>query len=231
MLRLKNINTYYGKVHALKNVSLTVDAGEIVSLLGGNACGKSTTMKMLTGLLPATEGWARLFGSPMAAGDMEMRRNVGYMSQAFSLYGELTVRQNLELHAQLYHLPADKVGARIGELLERYDLRGVVDKRPESLPLGLKQRLAAVLADGRDLALQPPGCGGTRGLSHAVLLRGDGGGEPAAAAGRGCGRPAERIPTVRLAGGVCSAAGEGRYPMGGACRSRRISSGLVTACP
>ena len=70
-------------------------------------------MKMLTGLLPATSGWAKLFGSPMGSNDMEMRRNVGYMSQAFSLYGELTVRQNLELHAQLYHLPPDEIEGRI----------------------------------------------------------------------------------------------------------------------
>ena len=92
--------------------------GEIFGFLGSNGCGKSTTMKMLTGFLPATEGWAKLFGSPMGSNDMEMRRNVGYMTQAFSLYGELTVRQNLDLHAQLYHLPPDKIESRIQELLE-----------------------------------------------------------------------------------------------------------------
>ena len=92
-------------------------------------------MKMLTGFLPATEGWPKLFGRPMGSNDMEMRRNVGYMTQAFSLYGELTVRQNLELHAQLYHLPSDKIEARIKELLERYDLKEVANAKPESLPL------------------------------------------------------------------------------------------------
>jgi ribosome-dependent ATPase len=74
-------------------------------LLGSNGCGKSTTMKMLTGLLPASEGTATLFGQPVDANDIDTRRRVGYMSQGFSLYGELTVRQNLVLHARLFRVP------------------------------------------------------------------------------------------------------------------------------
>ena len=77
---------------------------------------------------------------------MEARQNVGYMSQAFSLYGELTVWQNLDLHARLYHLPPNEIDARINELLERYDLRTVADAKPESLPLGVKQRLQLAVA-------------------------------------------------------------------------------------
>jgi ribosome-dependent ATPase len=103
-------------------------------------------MKMLTGLLPTSEGSAKLFGKPMGADDMEARRNVGYMSQAFTLYSELTVRQNLDLHARLYHLPANEVEGRINELLERYDLKNVADAKPESLPLGVKQRLQLAVA-------------------------------------------------------------------------------------
>ena len=101
---------------------------------------------MMTGLLPVTEGSAKLFGKPMAADDMEARQNVGYMSQAFSLYSELTVRQNLELHAHLYHLPSNEIEGRINELLERYDLKAVADAKPESLPLGVKQRLQLAVA-------------------------------------------------------------------------------------
>ena len=101
---------------------------------------------MMTGLLPVTEGSAKLFGKPMGADDMEARQSVGYMSQAFSLYGELTVRQNLELHAHLYHLPANEFEGRIEELLERYDLKSVADAKPESLPLGVKQRLQLAVA-------------------------------------------------------------------------------------
>src|SRR5436190_12022035 len=119
-------------------------------------------MKMLTGLLPVTEGSAKLFGKPMGADDMEARRNVGYMTQAFSLYSELTVRQNLDLHAHLYHLPSNEIKGRINELLERYDLKSVADAKPESLPLGVKQRLqlaVAVLHRPRILILDEPTSG------------------------------------------------------------------------
>ncbi len=87
-------------------MTLSIERGEIFGFLGSNGCGKSTTMKMLTGLLPPSEGTATLFGSSVEAGSMEVRKNLGYMTQAFSLYGELTVRQNLVLHTRLYHLPA-----------------------------------------------------------------------------------------------------------------------------
>src|SRR5262245_40071809 len=117
----------FGDFTAMDHVSFLIARGEIFGFLGSNGCGKSTTMKMLTGLLPATSGTAKLFGTPMGSNDMEARRKVGYMSQAFSLYNELTVRQNLELHAQLYHLPADEVDGRVKELLQRYDLAQVAD--------------------------------------------------------------------------------------------------------
>jgi ribosome-dependent ATPase len=136
----------FGDFTAVDHVSMRIARGEIFGFLGSNGCGKSTTMKMLTGLLPSTSGTAKLFGTPMGSDDMEMRRNVGYMSQAFSLYNELTVRQNLELHAQLYHLPASEIDDRIKELLQRYDLAQVADARPESLPLGVKQRLQLAVA-------------------------------------------------------------------------------------
>src|SRR5215471_21391930 len=136
----------FGNFTAVDHVSFRIGRGEIFGFLGSNGSGKSTTMKMLTGLLPATSGSAKLFGTPMGSNDMEARRHVGYMSQAFSLYNELTVRQNLELHAQLYHLRAGDVDSRVKELLQRYDLANVADQRPESLPLGIKQRLQLAVA-------------------------------------------------------------------------------------
>lgn len=136
----------FGKFVAVDHVSFRIGRGEIFGFLGSNGCGKTTTMKMMTGLLPVTEGSAKLFGKPMGADDMEARQSVGYMSQAFSLYGELTVRQNLELHAHLYHLPANEIKGRMEELLERYDLKNVADAKPESLPLGVKQRLQLAVA-------------------------------------------------------------------------------------
>ncbi len=152
----------FGDFVAVDHVSFSIARGEIFGFLGSNGSGKTTTMKMLTGLLPVTEGSAKLFGKPMGADDMEARRNVGYMSQAFSLYSELTVRQNLDLHAHLYHLPSNEIKGRINELLERYDLKGVADAKPESLPLGVKQRLqlaVAVLHRPRILILDEPTSG------------------------------------------------------------------------
>src|SRR6266508_2193588 len=152
----------FGDFVAVDHVSFRIARGEIFGFLGSNGSGKTTTMKMLTGLLPVTEGSAKLFGKPMGADDMEARRNVGYMSQAFSLYSELTVRQNLDLHARLYHLPANEIKGRIKELLGRYDLKSEADAKPESLPLGVKQRLqlaVAVLHRPRILILDEPTSG------------------------------------------------------------------------
>ena len=161
-IEAEGLTRRFGDFVAVDHVNFRIAPGEIFGFLGSNGCGKSTTMKMLTGFLPATEGWAKLFGRPMGSNDMEMRRNVGYMTQAFSLYGELTVRQNLELHAQLYHLPRDKVESRIKELSERYDLEEVANAKPESLPLGIKQRLqlaVAVLHEPAILILDEPTSG------------------------------------------------------------------------
>jgi ribosome-dependent ATPase len=136
----------FGTFTAVSNVSLSIERGEIFGFLGSNGCGKSTTMKMLTGLLPPTEGTATIFGSSVDAGSMEVRKNLGYMTQAFSLYGELTIRQNLILHARLYHLPPEKTKVRIGDLVERFGLGSHMDALAESLPMGLRQRLSLAVA-------------------------------------------------------------------------------------
>jgi ribosome-dependent ATPase len=136
----------FGNFTAVDHVSFRISRGEIFGFLGSNGSGKSTTMKMLTGLLVPTEGTSKLFGKPMEADDMQARLNVGYMSQAFSLYTELTVRQNLELHAHLYHLPANEINGRVEELLGQYHLKDVADGFPPDLPLGVKQRLQLAVA-------------------------------------------------------------------------------------
>jgi len=161
-IEAEGLTRKFGDFVAVDHVSFKIPRGEIFGFLGSNGCGKSTTMKMLVGFLPATSGTCQLFGQPMGSDDMQARRNVGYMTQAFSLYGELTVRQNLELHAQLYHLPHEKIAPRIEDLLERYDLKAVVDSRPDSLPLGIKQRLqlaVAVLHEPAILILDEPTSG------------------------------------------------------------------------
>lgn len=136
----------FGSFVAVDHVNFRIPRGEIFGFLGSNGCGKSTTMKMLTGLLPASEGEAWLYGQPVDPKDIDTRRRVGYMSQAFSLYNELTVRQNLELHARLFHIPEAEIPARVAEMSERFKLNDVEDILPESLPLGIRQRLSLAVA-------------------------------------------------------------------------------------
>ena len=136
----------FGDFTAVDDVSFRIGRGEIFGFLGSNGCGKTTTMKMLTGLLPASSGEARLFGHDVDPNDMAVRRRVGYMSQAFSLYTELTVQQNLELHARLFGLPPAETPARIEDMAQRFELAGVMDALPEALPLGIRQRLSLAVA-------------------------------------------------------------------------------------
>ncbi len=145
-IEARGLTMRFGDFTAVDQVSFRIRRGEIFGFLGSNGCGKSTTMKMLTGLLPATEGQAWLFGHEVNPEDIDTRRRVGYMSQAFSLYGELSVRQNLELHAQLFHVPDDEIAARVDEMLERFGLRPAVDKLPDAIPLGMRQRLSLAVA-------------------------------------------------------------------------------------
>jgi ribosome-dependent ATPase len=145
-IEARGLTRRFGKFTAVDHVSFRIERGEIFGFLGSNGCGKSTTMKMLTGLLPVSEGEVFLFGRPVEANDLATRKRVGYVSQAFSLYSELTVRQNLVLHANLFHLPAETVGPRVDELLDRCDLRHVAEVRPDSLPLGIRQRLQLAVA-------------------------------------------------------------------------------------
>ncbi len=131
VIQARDLTRRFGDFTAVDHVSFAIERGEIFGFVGSNGCGKTTTMKMLTGLLPASEGEALLFGRPLNASDLNARNRVGYMSQAFSLYAELTVRQNLDLHARLFHLPARKAKARIAEMIERFGLAEHVDQCAE----------------------------------------------------------------------------------------------------
>jgi ribosome-dependent ATPase len=142
----RGLTRRFGAFTAVDHVDLTIARGEIFGFLGSNGCGKTTTMKMLTGLLPASSGEAFLFGKPVDASDLGSRRRVGYMSQAFSLYSELTVRQNLDLHARLFRLPASKAALRIADLSARFGLAPFMDQRAADLPLGIRQRLSLAVA-------------------------------------------------------------------------------------
>ena len=145
-IEARGLTMRFGNFVAVDHVNFRIARGEIFGFLGSNGCGKSTTMKMLPGLLPASEGEAWLFGQPVDPKDIATRQRVGYMSQAFSLYSELTVRQNLELHARLFHIPDGEIPGRVAEMCERFMLTEVEDALPADLPLGIRQRLSLAVA-------------------------------------------------------------------------------------
>jgi ribosome-dependent ATPase len=161
-IEAEGLTKRFGSFTAVDHVSFKIPKGEIFGFLGSNGCGKTTTMRMLTGLLPATEGTASLFGKAIDGGSMEVRQHLGYMTQLFSLYGELTVRQNLELYARLYGIPEPELPARVDEMLKRFQLNEIESAYPKDLPLGLKQRLslaAAVIHRPEILILDEPTSG------------------------------------------------------------------------
>lgn len=124
----------FGDFTAVNKVSFAIGRGEIFGFLGSNGCGKTTTMKVLTGLMPASEGNASLLGRPVDASDLATRKRVGFMSQSFSLYGELSTRQNLALHGRLFDLPQAESAQRIDELIQRFDLGAIADQPSGALP-------------------------------------------------------------------------------------------------
>ncbi len=145
-IEAKGLTMRFGDFVAVDHVSFRIRRGEIFGFLGSNGCGKTTTMKMLTGLLEASEGEAWLFGQEVDPKDIDSRRRVGYMSQAFSLYSELTVAQNLVLHARLFDVAEAEIPQRVQEMAERFDLTGNMDSLPDSMPLGMRQRLSLAVA-------------------------------------------------------------------------------------
>jgi ribosome-dependent ATPase len=145
-IEARDLTMRFGDFVAVDHVSFRIQRGEIFGFLGSNGCGKTTTMKMLTGLLPPSEGQAWLFGQPVDPYNLNTRRRVGYMTQAFSLYGELTVRQNLELHARLFGMLEEGIEARVQKMAQRFGLMEIVDALPDALPLGQRQRQALAVA-------------------------------------------------------------------------------------
>ena len=145
-IEAQDLTMRFGNFVAVDHVNFRIRQGEIFGFLGSNGCGKSTTMKMLTGLLEASEGKAWLFGQEVNPKDIDTRRRVGYMSQAFSLYSELTVKQNLVLHARLFKVPEAQIPARVKAMIQRFDLEDAIDALPDNLPMGVRQRLSLAVA-------------------------------------------------------------------------------------
>ena len=162
VIKATDLTLRFGDFTAVNNVSFEIERGEIFGFLGSNGCGKTTTMKVLTGLLPATEGEAWLLGQPVDANDLATRKRVGFMSQSFSLYGELSVLQNLELHAHLFDIPKAQGQQRAQALIKRFELGNYIDEQAGALPLGLRQRLSlavAVIHEPEVLILDEPTSG------------------------------------------------------------------------
>ncbi len=152
----------FGGFKAVRDVSFRVEQGEIFGLLGANGAGKTTVIKMLVGLLPPTSGTGFVAGSPMARAGRSIKEHIGYMSQVFSLYGDLTVVENIELYAGIYGLDRRATRERTAWILEMADLLGVERQRTSTLPVGLRQRLAlgcALVHRPRVLFLDEPTSG------------------------------------------------------------------------
>ncbi|MFP5234464.1 MAG: ATP-binding cassette domain-containing protein [Acidobacteriota bacterium] len=146
VVEAKSLYRYFGSFAAVKNVSFSVHKGEIFGLLGANGAGKSTTFRMLCGLLPASSGTLRVAGADLRTGEASARARIGYVSQKFSLYGALSVQQNLSFFATVYGLQNRRKHDRIAWALEELELKDYIAMNAADLPLGYKQRLALACA-------------------------------------------------------------------------------------
>jgi ABC-2 type transport system ATP-binding protein len=146
VIEAEGLTKTFGSFTAAKDITFRVPQGEIFGLLGPNGAGKSTTFKMLCGLLIPTRGRARVLGIDLRQHASQARQCLGYMAQKFSLYGSLTVAQNLRFFSGIYGLSGASQRARIGDMVETFGLGPYTDVVPDALSLGFKQRLALACA-------------------------------------------------------------------------------------
>lgn len=146
VIEAKDLTKTFGSFIATDQVNFTIKRGEIFGLLGPNGAGKSTTFKMMCGLLPVSRGKALVLGLDLKKSAIQVRERIGYMAQRFSLYDKLSVYQNLRFFSGIYGLMAGEQKQRINEMITAFDLEPMLAKKPESLPLGFKQRLALACA-------------------------------------------------------------------------------------
>ena len=161
-IRVHDLTRRFGGFTAVRAISFEVARGEVFGFLGANGAGKTTAIKMLTGLLLPTSGEARVAGYDVYRETDSIRRHIGYMSQRFSLYEDLTVRENIELYGGIYGLSDERIAARSAELIEHLGLREARDTLVASIPLGWKQKLAfsvAVIHDPAVVFLDEPTSG------------------------------------------------------------------------
>jgi len=158
----RNLNRKFGDFHAVKDIQLDIQYGEVFGLLGANGAGKTTTIKMLCGLLPVTSGTVTLAGETGELRTRAVRQQIGYMSQKFTLYDDLTIDQNLEFYCGVYGIPSRHRRAKKDWVLRMSDLTGQADRMTGDLPGGWKQRVAfgaAVMHEPRIVFLDEPTSG------------------------------------------------------------------------
>ena len=143
---VENLTKRFGDFTAVNNINFEVKQGEIFGFLGANGAGKTTAMRMLCGLSLPTSGKAQVAGFDVYRQTEQIKRNIGYMSQKFSLYDDLTVRENIRFYAGIYGLSDVAIRTKTADLTKRLNIENLIDKRVMSLPLGWKQKLAFSIA-------------------------------------------------------------------------------------
>lgn len=161
-IQARGLSRDFGDFRAVDQVSFQISQGEIFGLLGANGAGKTTVIKMLTGILPPTAGEGRVAGEDMRRAVQSIKQHIGYMSQAFSLYQDMTVLENIRLYARIYAVPRRQIQQRIDWVVRMAGLEGVEDRLAGKLPMGIRQRLAlgcALVHQPRVLFLDEPTSG------------------------------------------------------------------------
>ncbi|GAA0777406.1 ABC transporter ATP-binding protein [Roseibium denhamense] len=159
VVRAEGLVKSFKGFRAVDGLDLTIERGMIYGFLGPNGCGKTTAMRMLTGLLTPTEGTVEVLGLSVPKDAETLKYKIGYMTQSFSLYGDLTVRENLDFMATIYGLSGKRRKSRIGEVMERYELTDLANRFAGKMSGGQRQRLAlatAVLHEPQLLFLDEP---------------------------------------------------------------------------
>lgn len=146
MIKAENLTRKFGDFTAVDHISFEVGRGEIFGFLGANGAGKTTAMRMLTGLLVPTEGKASVAGFDVYSETEQIKKQIGYMSQKFSLYEDLTVRENIRLYGGIYGLSDTEINTKAEQLIEMLGMQELQKKKIRSLPLGWKQKLAFSVA-------------------------------------------------------------------------------------